>query len=380
MVLHIQKQVNLVECIYIGKQPVQDYIQLDVNSMYPFIMKENYYPVKLQGHIQKHNINHLFTLLKTHCVIARVLINTNKPVYPKIINKKCCFPTGEFYVTLNTRALQYAIKNGHIKDVTAGVYYSQAKIFKSYIHYLYNERLKAQAEGNRPFELVIKYLMNALYGKFAERHDIIIDSKYTDSNEFTIERWYNNVTKEYGITRVLFHQEQTLKDKQDSPNTFTGISAHITEDARMYMWNFIELCGMENVYYCDTDSLIVSRNTYNKYFKEYTGIKLGQLKIEKESSHLLIHTLKDYELGKKIVRKGITKGIVPDKDGVYEVLTSFSFKTMMELKILDSAILTKVPKILKRNYTKGQVLPSGQVRPYHLQYVPDEYDFQVHKI
>ncbi|GAI86291.1 unnamed protein product, partial [marine sediment metagenome] len=99
-----------------------------------------------------------------------------------------------------------------------------------------------------------------------------------------------------------------------------------------------------------------------------------------ESRHLIIHTLKDYELGKKIVRKGITKGITPDKDGKYNVLTSFSLKTMMELKVLDAAILTKVPKVLTRNYTKGEVLPTGRVQPFCLQFVYDEYDFQVHKI
>ncbi|GAI86295.1 unnamed protein product, partial [marine sediment metagenome] len=83
-------------------------------------------------------------------------------------------------------------------------------------------------------------------GKFGERHDIIVDSEYTKSNEFTVERWYNAVTKEYGITRILFHKRQTIKDKQDSPNTFCGIASHITEDGRMYLWKFLELSLLMN--------------------------------------------------------------------------------------------------------------------------------------
>lgn len=366
-----------VDCFKIGKQIEQEYVQLDINSMYAYVMQKYCYPFKLLGHVQCHSLPHLITLLKHKCVTARVLIDTNEPVYAKMIDNKCCFPTGLFWETLNTRALQYAVKNGHLKDVSTGVYYEKATIFKDYIEFFWNLRLKAQADKNYILEQLIKYMLNALYGKWAQQIPILIDKRPEKENLFEIEHWYNAVTKEYGVTRTMFHVKETLTGKHDSKNTFVSISAHITEDARLYLWHFLKLCGLKNVYYCDTDSLIVSRKTLNTHIQGYMSNKLGHLKIEKTSNHLLIHTLKDYELGDKIICKGVGRSKKLLDDNTYEVLTGYGLTRLLILKITDAAILTPIEKHLSRLYYKGTVTDTGEVVPFHLHEPIDFESFQI---
>ncbi len=355
-----------VECIRIGKQPKQDYIQLDVNSMYSYVMKNNDYPTMIKGHVEKHNLKHLETLLDKRCVTARVLIDTDKPVYAHNLHGKCCFPIGVFWETLNTRALKYALKHNHIKDISCGVYYRKAKIFKRYIEYFWSQRLKANKKNDYVMSQFIRIFLNAFYGKWAQQVPILIEKYYEPENKFEIEHWYNAVTKEFGETTTLFHETRTYKGKQDSKNTYCGISAHITEDARLYLWNLLNKCGLENVYYCDTDCLIVTRETYENKLLKYYGEELGMLKIEQESDYLYIHTLKDYVFGDKVVRKGVGKKAKQIDETTFEVLTSYSLKTLMDLNLQDGAILTTVTKTLKRNYTKGHLNLKGEVHPFHL--------------
>lgn len=366
-----------VECFQIGKLPVDDYVIVDVNSLYPYVMRNSYYPVRLKGHIEPHNLDKLKLNLSKYCVTARVLLKTNEPVYARKIDKKCCFPIGTFYETLNTRALIYAIKHNHIKDVISGYYYDRGYIFKRYVNYFWKLRLQAQKEENIVMEQLCKYLMNALYGKWAQQIPETIEKKDEPSDKFSIEYGYNNVTKEYTIHRTMFHVTESLRGKKNGKNTNVGISAHITEDGRMELWRLIKQCGINNVLYCDTDSLIITKQTYLNKLSNEMGKELGKLKIEKESNNVTIYTLKDYEFGDKIVRKGIGKAKELSQENTYSVLTGYGMQTLLKLGIKDAAILTPITKKLSRIYTKGIVNHSGKVRPFQLHEQIDLFQYQV---
>ncbi len=365
-----------VECFRIGKQPVKDYIIVDVNSLYPYVMRNNYYPIRLKGHIEPGNLKKLELSLSKFCVTARVLLDTNEPVYAHKMDKKCCFPVGMFYETLNTRALLYALEHKHIKKVICGYYYEKGYMFKRYINYFWKLRVKAQAEKNKVMSQLIKYFMNSLYGKWAQQVPETIEKKDEPTDKFEIEYGYNNVTKQYTTHRTMFHVTESLRGKIDGKKTNVGISAHITEDARMHLWSLLKECGIDNVLYCDTDSLIIERETYNRVLKKYIGSELGMLKIEKESQSLMIYTLKDYEFGTKIVRKGVGKAKQLSDDNTYSVLTGYGMSTLLKLGIKDAAILTPITKKLSRIYTKGTVNQTGLVAPFRLNELDDLFLYQ----
>jgi len=52
------------ECFYIGTLNSQKYYKLDVNSMYPYVMQNNKYPVELLGYGEKVNIERLIDLIE----------------------------------------------------------------------------------------------------------------------------------------------------------------------------------------------------------------------------------------------------------------------------------------------------------------------------
>ena len=355
-----------VECFHIGKLSMGLYYLLDVNSLYPYVMKEHMFPIALKGIIEKNNIGKLEVTLRKHCVIAEVTIETNEPVYPKIINGKLCFPIGKFNTTLCTESLRYALNNGHIKDIINGLYYDKGYLFKDYINDCFEKRYIYKKQGNKIMEELCKHLMTDLYGKFGERHDVCIEKHKISGDKFYINDFIKIETNETGQTIGMFGIEQTFQGKEFAKNSMVSIAAHVTDYGKMLLWKYIKICGIDKVLYCDTDSLIISEDTFNTLPKDIIGDKIGQLKIELISNNVTIFGLKDYIFGDRIRIKGITRGTTENERGYFEVLQSLKLSSLIKKDLLDCAVLRTVEKHITREYNKGIVNSSGKVFPFLL--------------
>ncbi|GAJ19388.1 unnamed protein product, partial [marine sediment metagenome] len=68
------------ECFYLGELKDETYYILDVNSLYPFVMRNNLYPVKYEKIAHKPTLSVISRSLKDKSVVARALIETDEPV------------------------------------------------------------------------------------------------------------------------------------------------------------------------------------------------------------------------------------------------------------------------------------------------------------
>ena len=93
------------------------------------------------------------------------------------------------------------------------------------------------------------------------------------------------------------------------------------------------------------------------------SLSLGSLKLECETTGLIIRGLKDYSIGTKQVVKGIRKNAVEVRSGVYEQERWPSLKGLLRTASADEYRIKKITKILNRKYTKGHVNKDGTVCP-----------------
>ena len=352
-----------VECFFLGELNNDNYYFLDVNSLYPFVMRNNLFPVKyVKIH---HNIttSALRVYLNHRAVTAKVLIDTDEPVYA-VRRERTMFPVGRFWTTLTTPELKYAFAKGHIKKVTDCVIYEQENIFKSYIDKFYNMRLMFKKKGNREYEQFCKYMMNKLYGKFGQKGENwtkIGDCKNEpDREELVFNMDGRRVTK----IRYLLGQVFMLSGVGECFDSFPAIAAHVTGYARLYLWSLMQQAGWGNYFYCDTDSLIVNEvglcNLQNKIGQSL----LGGLKIDRRGSRVLLRGLKDYSFGAKTVIKGVRKNAVQVSAGVYTQEKWPSFRGLLRSGSPEVYIVETVTKHLNREYHKGNVTLDGVVLPY----------------
>jgi hypothetical protein len=353
------------EAFFVGKRE-GDYWLLDVNSMYPFVMSINNFPAKLQGVYTRIDEASMPELLTRAQVIADVSLDTPEPAFPMRTRGPLIFPTGQFRTSLCTPELQYALDMGYVRKIHQAAIYEHAPLFADYVSTIFALRQKYQAEGNLPFSSLSKLLLNSLYGKFGQRGRIYQDAGEALTDE--VRSWieYSGDSKQITQHRQFGGLHQVWENEGESYNSHPAIAAHVTSYARMWLWQLICKAGREHVFYCDTDSLVVDRAGYDALAPFYLGDGLGELKLERQFCHLVIHGCKDYEFGDVTKIKGVRKNAVATGDNQYQQEAFRKFAGMVRSGDLDTMVVSTQTKNLKRVYQKGYVDAAGWVRPFEL--------------
>jgi len=353
------------ECFYIGDLGHEPFYILDVNSLYPYVMCSNMYPVKYKSLLHSVRVSDLHDLVSLFSVVAKVQINTDEPVYA-VKDKRTIFPIGTFETTLCTPELKYALEHNHIKRVIDCVVYEQAEIFSSYVKTMYALRRDFISADVKEYDILCKDLLNSLYGKFGQKAENWIKigdaPNEPDREELVI---YDDMPRIRRL-RYLLGEIFELKGYSEAYNSFPAISAHVTSYARMYLWYLMGVCGVGNYFYCDTDSLIVNGTGLDNLTPFINDTELGKLKIQENIQHLIIRGLKDYITDAKTVVKGIRKNAEQISDGVYKQESWPSFKGIFKTTNVNTYTVKSITKHLTREYTKGIVCDTGQVRPFSL--------------
>lgn len=130
--------------------------------------------------------------------------------------------------------------------------------------------------------------MNSGYGKFGE---------HPEKEQFS---YFNKILtpkdiKEKQIKEIdgKLYERKTTFQFYLTNNLFNAIL--ITSYARFILWKMIDLCNRLNinVYYCDTDSVVIEKNNLNK-LSDYLSDDLGKWGIEKEFKKFQAIDLKEY--------------------------------------------------------------------------------------
>jgi hypothetical protein len=355
----------------------------DVNSMYPAVMKNNVFPVKLLTHRKRGTVKELQQFIdRGQLIIARVIVKADHPIYFKKAGK-LIFPVGEFRTTLSTPELIRAIKDKAIVKVEQFNVYEAGQIFEEYVDYFYNRRLEAKAKKDDVRTLLYKLFLNSLYGKFGQKSLNWEKVGEAPADMIKAETIINVRTKERRVYKVFggsrFVKVSKPIGQNDAYNAFPAIAAHVTAYARMLLWNYIETAGQENIFYMDTDSIFCNEIGYNRLAAAgyIDGKVLGLMKLEEDHPlpGIYINGCKDYKLGdhpEKI--KGVSKSSKQIKDGQYISVIWRGMSKFIKEGDLSRYKNEMIVKTLSRHYDKGMIAPAGEVNPFRFTNDINEFD------
>jgi hypothetical protein len=422
---------GVTDCFQTGVDIRGEFMLLDINSMYPHIMKSYKSPVELvifrkDGELK--GVLNAFTKEMNagkYDIIADCYYELPKE-YAYILSrvkvkkeKKCLFVNSKgapYWEVLSTPEIQFVQKYGKIHSVRRIAIYRTSHIFDKYVDFFYGIRKKfdnkKSKDYNGAFALVAKTMLNSCYGRFAMH-----DSEYVLLEEGLkpdVRKW-----EVYDCDLPTNHNKVALVQMGDklyaivdtndnSRDSFVAVASLITARARMLLVEMILAAGRENVFYCDTDSVIIKAEAEKRLgsYIDDGSKKLGLLKCEGRAESLTIYRPKfyewnDYEKAAKclkehdqpcvdcddhdacgeIVRK---KGLKPyinkfkckGKTSSAEVLEDDDDKLVVRQdqweKIsaslragnLDLQRINKVIKTFRKVYSKGHVDECGRVYPF----------------
>lgn len=381
---------GLVNAYFIGKVRTKQVYSLDINSHYSAMMM-NSFPVKLVDEWKGVTLKHLESLVKRYCVIANVCISSKSETFPVKYKNKLVYAKGVFSTTLCGPELERAIKHKCILKVFHTAVYERAAIFRSFVKYFWELRLKYQQENNHVDSLFAKILMNSLYGKFGQRGvswfdlteqlfnklkeiyglnngKIKYELKDVPQIEFGYKPWTPESIDEPLYLRNVMSGLQIKLGVKEHHESFPAISAYVTSYGREFLINLLRIAGKGNYFYCDTDSLFVNHKGFTnlKKAKMFGKTELGKLKLVGKSPVMNIRGLKDYSFKDKEVIKGIRHDAIPLAKNTFEQTRFDGIKSILRREDTSYVEVKRIIKVLKRTYDKGRVLSSGWVEPLTL--------------
>ena len=352
------------ECFFIGHLPRQEHFILDVSSMYPSVMKDGLYPVQLIAYAEGTTVRRLWQLQRRYHLIADVDIVTDDPVYPMRYNKRLVFPTGRFRTVLQGAELAHALDHKAVKRCHKSAAYFKAAIFTEYVTDLYNLRRSYQEAGNQPFTYLTKLLLNSLYGKFGQRGFVYEEIGECSPDEcWQMEVIINGETE--SVTEFAFGGKVYIRRRaEEAHESFPAISGAVTAYGRMRLWDLINQAGRENVYYVDTDSLIVNPAGYARLEPLIKPGELGGLHLERIAEKVIIYGLKDYAIEGRRKTKGVKMKAIKVGDHAWIEEKWERFHSALHRGHLEDYRIRLSPKVLTLAYEKGRVLADGNVIPF----------------
>ena len=326
----------------IGENP--PYWHVDVNSLYPHIMRTTQVPVRFIGIHDNIELSWLTEQMNNFHVIGSVYVNCDIPCIPYRQYNSLIFPVGQFNTIISYSELEYAISTFMIEQVHTASLYDCALVFRDYVEYLYDLRMHFKQQGNRLYERMCKLMMNSLYGKFGQRGMRWELVDYNPNLSDDIEEMICDDTGKFIRQVVICGHVFEYVDEGESYNSFPAIAAEITSAARMYLWNLISIAGQDHVWYCDTDSLIVDQQGYENLKEYLNDTELGKLKLVQQINHLHIHAPKQYEADGIVKCKGVPSNAEILANNKYQYLQFEGIRGALTNRRLDHVYARRVNK------------------------------------
>lgn len=340
-----------VECFKLGRfeEPISAF---DINSMYPAVMKGNLYPVKYLGGYTHQARERWEWLADTYCIMARCVVNARLPVYPLKTKAGLAFPTGEFETVLTTPEVKDAIVRGDLVSMSDVAVYEKAHIFDSFVDYFWNSRRHCEASGDGVGSWLFKIMSNSLYGKFGQSGQV-----YQTQENISDLRCMKHTIFDYDTGKLMKARQlgglyQLMSQEGEARDSFPAIAAHVTAHARRLLWRLVEKAGLDNVLYCDTDSLFVTQAGAKRLKSEVKPTTLGKLKCIGTWPWVTIHGLKDYEYPGHTVRKGVRKDAIQLGPNTFQQTQWSSLKGLLGTGDMTAPSRKQVIKTLSREYKK----------------------------
>lgn len=331
----------------------------DVNSLYPFIMKEYPMPCGIpvwQNNLESVGLDSLFGFIEAYVVCPT---NISRPFLPYRDKKgTLLFPTGKFIGVFYSEELKFARDLGyHIIPLRGYLFEKKSSPFQSFISHLYESRLEAKKAGDEAMTYIYKILMNSLYGRFGMNPESTVteicnQKKYEELMKKDNFQSAEKLTDHYYIVNYISNSIIVDDNDWKAPKmSAVQLSAAITACARIHMYPFI---SRPDCYYTDTDSIILGSPLSDDLI---SSIELGKFKLECNVKRGIFLAPKSYMLDieddRNIIKhKGPAKDLVTsewfkrqlaDLSLTEQISTSANFRIdWKELKIVKKELLIKL--------------------------------------
>jgi len=278
-----------------------DIIDVDINSLYPYVMQHFKYSIKLKRKldISKISIDYLLESIKNQTYnylfnVDFILKGKRNPVMLKSKSGKLMQFQEAKNVWITGQEFYYLHEVADVKINECYQFYN-SDLFSEYVNKFYEYKKNSDGVEKQFYKL----MLNSLYGKFGQHKKIKHFVQYEELGEIGIilKNAYNREKSYMKVNEVnysLYPDFCVYSEDKESKYPIL-IASEITANARLVNYVKQRELGFENVIYTDTDSFFCKRNEKTiEIINKYMGEEIGQWKIENEGK-FIGYACKNYE-------------------------------------------------------------------------------------
>ena len=304
----------------------------DINSLYPSVMIRKF-PDPNSGRTTYKDTLHYIEEYEGISDVDIIAPDLHYPYLPFRRPDKLVFATGTWRGSYTHFELKKAMFLGYkITKVHKTHYYKETcRPFKEYVEELYSKRKEYKAKGSN-MQLVVKLLLNSLYGKFGQKFEE--RDNWIPAKNITMEE-----IKSYDKVERI-NDFMCVKETVEPAAFCIPIwSAYVTAYARDVLFNYFpEIPPL----YCDTDSIVSPKETS-------TSSDLGDMKLEYQIKDGIIVKPKMYAFisseGEEVIKlKGVGGNIDMEK-----------FNNILDGEPVEYLKFTKFKESQRRNMIPNQL-------------------------
>lgn len=343
-----------------------DVYQLDVNSLYPAMMKAHQMPCELVAWKPNACLKDWELWSKSLLCIAKVRVRTTENIYPLWHEGSRYWANGEFDTVLFGPELRNAVEAGEVVAWDLIAAYYPGKPFTGFVDHFFNMRQEAKLQKDHAGDSFAKLILNSLFGKFGQMTQDWQESNYPDPPK----RWgsFCSIDAQTGQIhdyRAIGGFVQVKEARREAQESMPAIAAAITCYGREHMRKMRSIAGPENLIYQGCDSLHVTREGFERLRDNclLCDTTLGALRFVDCASFAHYRGPSDYTFNGIHSISGVKKEAEEEEDYHFEQFEDPSLRKIICRQPDGTIRIRKAKKVFGCYHPRGQADRLGRVKP-----------------
>lgn len=232
--------------------------EYDLSRAYATIARDSELPTVYVGSLSQISVPDFNQWSRTRRILSSVSVNTISPIVPASHDDRIIWPVGQFETVLWDCEIRALLARGATVRIGESYVYTSTKCLSVWATYVLAAIDNHAQSGNHLSARILKQWSRSLIGRFALQYRSWETMGTSPDHGVSVSRMVGQGEKKGAQILHLGHDLLELAELTESENALPQITGYIAAECRMRLWELMEVAGLENVFYVDTDALIVN--------------------------------------------------------------------------------------------------------------------------
>lgn len=233
------------------------YTEWDYTTAYAHIGATCDVPIKLAGELRAPTLERVLHLARTRAVLCEIEVTTDVPVLAERTDTGIRWPVGTFATACWENELRQAVECGARCRVTRAWVYRRAPALREFCVWVLDGLEGRRGPVDPVVRVALKHWSRALIGRTAARWSRWEPWGEAPTSSVHLGKVHDGSAGEVYAMLQLGTQLIRQTGEPDNPDAMVAVMSWVMAESRVRLWQAMQVAGLENVCYVDTDSLIV---------------------------------------------------------------------------------------------------------------------------